>query len=206
MKKTCALGAGLLTLLAAVLLTGSLLCTPPAQASPSTDFVFSGLGYGHGVGMSQWGAWEMAKEGHPYPDIFSFYYPGTSLASTPDTTLTVKISSSPAAAVSALTQNYVEVDLSARTGTGTPSTPASLTLITHDSQSDHTETIPAGESASVVSHPDGSIWVDIAGVWQGPFDQAEGVPSTDSDRVMIQLTPQPAQPRWPPASTGAPWK
>ena|SRR5699024_9576341 len=33
-------------------------------------------GYGHGVGMSQYGANEMAKEGHTYKEILQYYYQG----------------------------------------------------------------------------------------------------------------------------------
>jgi stage II sporulation protein D len=53
---------------------------------PSTNFsitgdnetlVFEGTGYGHGVGLCQWGALEMAREGKSYRDILSFFYPGT---------------------------------------------------------------------------------------------------------------------------------
>jgi stage II sporulation protein D len=40
-------------------------------------FTFNGRGYGHGVGMSQWGAKAMADEGFSYRDILSHYYPGT---------------------------------------------------------------------------------------------------------------------------------
>ena len=36
-------------------------------------------GYGHGVGMSQYGALGMAKEGKSYKDILSHYYIGTNL-------------------------------------------------------------------------------------------------------------------------------
>lgn len=38
-------------------------------------------GYGHGVGMSQYGANGMAKQGFSYSDILSHYYPGTQLKS-----------------------------------------------------------------------------------------------------------------------------
>ncbi len=34
-------------------------------------------GYGHGVGMSQWGAQLLAREGWDYREILSHYYPGT---------------------------------------------------------------------------------------------------------------------------------
>ncbi|MGE5395922.1 MAG: SpoIID/LytB domain-containing protein [Chitinophagales bacterium] len=38
-----------------------------------------GHGWGHGVGMSQWGAYSAAKQGLSYTDILSFYYESTSL-------------------------------------------------------------------------------------------------------------------------------
>lgn len=36
--------------------------------------IFSVTGYGHGVGMSQYGANGMAKEGHSYDEILKYYY------------------------------------------------------------------------------------------------------------------------------------
>lgn len=36
-----------------------------------------GRGFGHGVGMSQWGAWVMAHRGKTAPEIVSFYYYNT---------------------------------------------------------------------------------------------------------------------------------
>lgn len=44
------------------------------------DAVFQGFGWGHGVGLCQWGAYFMAKEGYSYRDILSFYYPGSALS------------------------------------------------------------------------------------------------------------------------------
>ncbi len=37
---------------------------------------FEGRGYGHGVGMCQWSALQMAKEGKTYRQILSYFYPG----------------------------------------------------------------------------------------------------------------------------------
>ncbi len=37
-------------------------------------FTFNGTGWGHNVGMSQWGAYAMAKQGFGYQDILNFYY------------------------------------------------------------------------------------------------------------------------------------
>jgi stage II sporulation protein D len=38
---------------------------------------FTGRGYGHGVGLCQWGAKGMAERGHSARQILEFYYPGT---------------------------------------------------------------------------------------------------------------------------------
>ncbi|MGZ4400473.1 MAG: SpoIID/LytB domain-containing protein [Gaiellaceae bacterium] len=49
--------------------------------APST-LVISGRGWGHGVGMSQWGAYGYAKHGSSYDQILAHYYPGTTLGKT----------------------------------------------------------------------------------------------------------------------------
>ena len=40
---------------------------------------FSGLGWGHGVGLCQWGAYFMARKGHNYKQILEYYYPGSKI-------------------------------------------------------------------------------------------------------------------------------
>ncbi len=58
------------------------------KALPSTDFTMDfkngywtvkGSGYGHGVGLCQWSALEMAEDGMKYTAILSYFYPGTKL-------------------------------------------------------------------------------------------------------------------------------
>lgn len=44
-----------------------------------SGFVFTVHGYGHGVGMSQYGADAMARSGSDYKAILQWYYPGTEL-------------------------------------------------------------------------------------------------------------------------------
>ena len=41
------------------------------------ELIFRGRGYGHGVGLCQWGAREMAVNGYGYREILKFYFPGT---------------------------------------------------------------------------------------------------------------------------------
>ena len=43
------------------------------------DVIFSGVGYGHGVGLCQWGAKQRAEDGFDYREILAYYYPGTVL-------------------------------------------------------------------------------------------------------------------------------
>ena len=43
------------------------------------EFKLTVHGYGHGVGLSQWGAKAMAEQGAGYADILAHYYPGTQL-------------------------------------------------------------------------------------------------------------------------------
>ena len=43
------------------------------------SYTLSGSGYGHGIGMSQYGANEMAKRGCGYEEILLHYYTGVTL-------------------------------------------------------------------------------------------------------------------------------
>ena len=53
--------------------------TPPTGELTGT-FYFYTSGYGHGVGMSQYGANGMAKEGSNFAEILENYYPGAALS------------------------------------------------------------------------------------------------------------------------------
>ena len=66
----------------------------------ATVIVVTGRGWGHGVGMSQWGARGYALHGWSFKQILGHYYPGTELASTPNVTVRVLLAASqPGAAV-----------------------------------------------------------------------------------------------------------
>lgn len=54
--------------------------TPITTSAPSKTgdgIVFTGKGWGHGLGMSQWGAKAMAEQGFTYDEILTYYYTGT---------------------------------------------------------------------------------------------------------------------------------
>ena len=60
-----------------------------ADADQTRGFVFQGAGWGHGVGMSQWGAYgqALADPGKPGEDIAAYYYPGSEPATMSDLSL-----------------------------------------------------------------------------------------------------------------------
>src|SRR5215210_3803862 len=55
----------------------------PAAAPTAPVVSISGRGWGHGVGMSQWGALGFARRGSAYPAILAHYYRGTTLGRAP---------------------------------------------------------------------------------------------------------------------------
>lgn len=56
---------------------------PTAKPVTVTTFLVSGRGWGHGVGMSQYGALGLANDGRLYDEILAHYYPGTRLSPAP---------------------------------------------------------------------------------------------------------------------------
>jgi stage II sporulation protein D len=73
------------------LFSSILLCQPDVlvikmeegREKVSARLRFTGSGWGHGVGMCQWGACRMAQLGNDYRAILKYYYPGTSLVHMP---------------------------------------------------------------------------------------------------------------------------
>ncbi len=51
----------------------------PVDVGTPTEYIMTGTGFGHGVGMSQYGAKGMAEEGYNYEQILKHYFTGTSL-------------------------------------------------------------------------------------------------------------------------------
>src|SRR4051794_11711249 len=64
-------------------------CSYAAPAGSGALLVFSGHGWGHGVGMSQYGAYGYAQHGSAYDQILGHYYAGTTLGPAPASTIRV---------------------------------------------------------------------------------------------------------------------
>ena len=54
-------------------------------AAATPGWVLHGAGWGHGIGMSQYGAYEMAKDGYSAAQILAHYYQGTTYNAVTDT-------------------------------------------------------------------------------------------------------------------------
>jgi len=78
----------------AVLLTTLLALAAPAAASAATTNVVSGAGFGHGIGMSQYGAYGYALKGVGYVPILKHYYRGTELGRAPSRPVRVLLQAS----------------------------------------------------------------------------------------------------------------
>jgi SpoIID/LytB domain protein len=53
--------------------------TTTVESEASTVLAFTGHGWGHGLGMSQWGAYGYAMHGWTFNRILAHYYTGTTL-------------------------------------------------------------------------------------------------------------------------------
>ncbi|MGN6302213.1 MAG: SpoIID/LytB domain-containing protein [Angustibacter sp.] len=115
--------------LAGVALAGTTLVATgaPAQAAevvvrPAGGLLqVSGHGYGHGRGLSQWGAYGAALKGLTFQQILAFYYPGTTLGSLADAPITVRVTSDTDGA----TEVQAQDGLTASSGTRTLVLPTS---------------------------------------------------------------------------------
>ena len=67
----------------------ALACALAPAAASAKVWIVKGAGFGHGVGMSQYGAYGYAKHGFKYDQILTHYYTGTTIGSSSDTTVRV---------------------------------------------------------------------------------------------------------------------
>jgi SpoIID/LytB domain protein len=82
---------------AAVLLTAASVLSCPSTARADAIFAVSGRGWGHGIGMTQYGAMGYAQQGKSYTWILAHYFQQTSLATRPQLTVKVDLDASKSA-------------------------------------------------------------------------------------------------------------
>jgi SpoIID/LytB domain protein len=168
---------GLLTAAATIAVMLSAVFAAPVSAATG-DFVIQGRGFGHGVGMSQWGAWQAAREGHNHDEILAFYYPDSSPATAPaGTTIKVRISKDPTAA--SYDDHYYEVLIK-------PVVSAATMLLQNTGYADVSVAVPVGQIVETLYAPVGGVghvWV----VGHGAYDHVVVVPDAGTGRVAASM-------------------
>ncbi len=128
----------------------ALLPAPPASAGPD-EFTFYGSGWGHGLGLSQWGAYGLAREGWGASRIVRHFYRGTRIEE-------VRM---PESLRIGLVQGQAKVRLEAQAGA------VDLRLGGRD-PADTVASIPAGETWTVRATDAGYRILDASGSPIGP--------------------------------------
>ena len=80
---------------------------PAGAAWAARSFTFYGSGFGHGLGMSQWGAYGLAQQGWSHAEILTHFFQSTKIAKATHVPATLRIG---------LTQNRSKIRLEAQAG------------------------------------------------------------------------------------------
>ena len=122
----------------------------PAQAATGSVLI-EGRGYGHGRGMSQWGAYGAADAGLDWTQILSFYYPGTARAATGTGQIRVLLSADTGADVHVQAAAGLALRSGGRTG-----------VLTTGSHYDAWRLVRAGAGAGpVLQRLDAGVWSTV---------------------------------------------
>ena len=79
---------------------------PVCPAAPAGTISFCGHGWGHGVGMSQYGALGMAQAGIGWPQIIQHFYSGVTIGTVPDPAVRVYLTGAGTPAAVTITPRY----------------------------------------------------------------------------------------------------
>jgi stage II sporulation protein D len=151
---------GKLTLAGALAALALLAAAGPAGAwSSESDFLIDGHGWGHGIGMSQWGAYGYAKHGWAYKAILKHYYTGITFGDAANIDVRVRLRSDLSAVKVSCPKAY------SATGTGSPLE------------------IPAGATATT-TYADGSYRVVAGAVHKDFSSPVTFTPSAGTLRVL----------------------
>ena len=117
---------GKLALAGALVVLALLVAAGPAGArSSDSEFLIDGHGWGHGIGMSQWGCYGYAKHGWAYKAILKHYYTGITFGDAANVDIRVRLRSGLSAVKVSCPSTYTA------TGTGSPlEIPAGATATT----------------------------------------------------------------------------
>ena len=141
-------------LLAVTITLGIVATTPAVQAAPAgvSVLVLDGKGFGHGVGLSQWGAMYMAQNGASHEDILSTFYPNTDRGAVGDPDVRVSVLTADSGQTTLAFPNGGEVRSALggdqQEGFPVEVAPGGSVLITFDGTAYHVDPIVTGQAAA----------------------------------------------------------
>lgn len=213
--------AALATALVAVALLGSV---PAAGASSGVAvLVLDGTGWGHGVGLSQWGAEHLARTGRTTTEILGTFYPGAGLATTRGAVrVAIHQPGAPSTTLTFPQGGQVRSPLEGPQAPGFPLTvaPGGRVRITALPGGYRVDGIVAGQAARAVAYQDQACLLEILcgpttteppptteppADDPGPTGSGGGAPpSTPGGPAPSTAPPEPGDPGPPPAPEGGP--
>lgn len=178
--------------------TGTTATAATTTTAASGALVLTGHGWGHGLGLSQWGADGYAKHGWTYQQILAHYYVGTTLGAAPASTIRVLVGSG-AKVTLASTVPWTATDASGRVVSLQPGSLAVGPTMTVDGQVLAAPVTFAGTEPLSVGGTayDGSIVVGVSG------KSVEAVDHVDLESYLKGVVPIEMPSGWPAAALEA---
>ncbi len=170
--RTLALVVAVTAALFPLTVAGGALASGGARAD---GFTFYGSGWGHGLGLSQWGAYGLAKDGWRHARILEHFYSGTSVEILPKPPGDIRVG---------LTSGVRMIHLTAQAG------PVRL-WVRAPLDGTPVGKIPAGQTWSVEAADDGYRVLDAAGAvvgdrtWGGPAFHLYATYTGEEARVIV---------------------
>lgn len=162
---------------------------PISEGEAEDIFAFSGRGYGHGVGMSQYGAKGYAKQGWTYDRILQKYYTGITLSSltTGNKTIRVLLADSVGTATFSLGASYSVIN-EATGGTITSAVSGNSIRVTRLSTGTFQVAKTSGTTTTVIGNYTGPIRLDPGTYGTGPLANFGGKRYYGKFKVMASGT------------------
>ncbi len=177
-------------------------CSATCKVAPAGSgplFVLDGHGWGHGVGLSQYGAYGYAQHGWTYDQILAHYFPGTRLGATPTKRIRVLLADAKPTLTIASTADFRVTD---GTGQVHPLTAGSYTL-------DPTLTIDGTPLTGPLTFAPGSAPLKLGRLYRGTIavsvvaGKLRAIDNVSLEQYLYGVVPAEMPYRWLPAALEA---
>jgi len=173
---------------------------PPASATSTASSVvaFTGHGFGHGIGLGQWGAYGYALHGLAYDTILAHYYPGTTLGPARVATVRVLVASKPKVTLASSTPWTVVDAAGTKTALDAGELTLDSTLTVDGAPLESPLRISAKAPLSIGGHRyRGTLTVTVDG------KLVDAVDAVGLEQYLKGVVPSEMPSRWPPAALEA---